>query len=258
MTQVSTPIMKQPYELGAIPADRQLNRGWNLEVTDTDGNATVIENVGKASLSNTRMGLELEYGLHPAGYDVWKFHEPNGGGAIAVPYAVIKDQLYVGLVDQNRPTAGGVISELPRGFSEPKEDHLTTVQREMGEETGLKAVMDRFTMVGKEKNPNTAFFDTSAEGEGLRFYALQVNPETELEAAEDADGIYYRFNQVLLEEAREAGDKGAERILTSRFVTLTKAVQESPDLMTGAGVGMLVAHLVGRSVMGVIGTSVQK
>lgn len=258
MTQLPSHETKQPYNLGSIPTEDQSTRGWSLEITDPEGGTQVIENVGKATLSHSRMGLKLEYGKHPAGYDVWKFHEPNGGGAIAVPYAIIEGQLYVGLVDQNRPTAGGVISELPRGFSEPGEDQRTTVQREMGEETGLKAVMERFTLVGKEKNPNTAFFDTSREGEGLRFYSLQVSPETELEPAEDENGQYYRFNQALLEEARDAGDKGAERILTSRFVTLTQAVQESPDLMTGAGVGMLVAHLVGRSVVGVIGAKIEQ
>lgn len=252
MTQVVVPNEKLPYELSLIHEDMQARRGWELKVTDASGNSQVIENIGKATLSHAKMGLELEYGLHPGGYDVWKFKEPNGGGAIAVPYAVIDSKLYVGLVDQKRPAVGGVISELPRGFSEPNEDHLKTVQREMGEETGLTAVMKRFYMVGKEKNPNTAFFDTSRPGEGLRFYSMQVQPEEELEKAYDELGEYYRFNQALLEEAREMDDKGAERILTSRFVTLQDAVQDSPDLMTSAGVGLLVAHLVGRSVMGIL------
>lgn len=241
------------YELGPISVDDQEKHGWELAVTDTAGENRVIPSVAKMTLTHGKMGLELEYGMHPAGYDVWKFKEPNGGGAIATPYLIADGKVYVGLVDQNRPTAGGVISELPRGFSEPGETHDQTVQREVAEETGLQAVMGRFELIGSGINPNTAFFDTSEEGKGLRFYGLQVEAD-EVELVTDESGeVHYRFKQDLLEAAQAAGDKGAEKILTSRFVPLTEAVQ-SPDLMTVGGVGLLAGHLVGKRIMGVMGT----
>ncbi len=238
---------KVPYVLGEIADEAQEKRGWQLEV-----NGQIVPEVASATLSHDKMGLALKYGRHPAGYDVWNFHEPGGGGAIAVPYAVVEGQLLLGTVSQNRPAAGGVISELPRGFKEPNETHEQTVAREMSEETGVNAIMDRFVLLGSGKNPNTAFFDTSGEGEGLRFYGLQVNPD-ELEQRTDEKGVtYYAFRQDLLEAAQAAAD-GSEKILGSRFIPLKEAVSDSPDLMTGAGAGMLAAHLLGSKTLGFMG-----
>lgn len=237
---------KTPYELGEIPADKP--RGWELEV-----NGQAVEHVSKAVLRHPKMGLELTYGLHPSGaYDVWGFHEPGGGGAIAVPYAVMSDgQILLGTVAQNRPAAGGVIRELPRGFKEPNETHEQAVVRETNEETGSEVEASRFVMLGKEKNPNTAFFNTSGDGEGLRFYGYQVHPN-ELEEVTDDTGTYFRYKQDLLEAAQERGD-GTEKILGSRFVSLREAVQDSHDLMTSAGAGLLVAHLIGGQTLGFMG-----
>lgn len=236
---------KVPYELGEIPEDA--NRGWKLEV-----NGQEVPEVTSAVLSHAKMGLELKYGRHPAGYDVWNFHEPGGGGAIAVPYAVMSDgQILLGTVSQNRPAAGGVIRELPRGFKEPDETHDQAVVRETSEETGSEVEASRFVMLGKEKNPNTAFFNTSGEGEGLRFYGYMVHPN-ELEEVQDDSGTYFRYKQDLLEAAQARGD-GTEKILGSRFVPLREAVQDSHDLMTSAGAGLLAAHLIGGQTLSFAG-----
>lgn len=222
--------------------------GWTLEV---DNQVVPVEH--NMTLKHDGMGLELKYGLHPSGfYDVWGFHENGGGGAIAVPYAVMGDgQVLLGTVSQNRPAAGGVIRELPRGFKEPNETHEQTVVRETSEETGSEVEASRFVMLGKEKNPNTAFFDTSAEGEGLRFYGYMVHPD-ELEQVTDDTGTYYQYKQDLLEAAQARGD-GTEKILGSRFVTLREAVQDSHDLMTSAGAGLLAAHLIGGQTLSFAG-----
>jgi ADP-ribose pyrophosphatase YjhB (NUDIX family) len=247
MNTSQAPQEKVPYALGEIADEVQQKRGWQLEV-----NGHVVPQVATATLMNSEMGLELKYGRHPAGYDVWSFHEPGGGGAIAVPYAIVNGHILVGTVSQNRPAAGGVINELPRGFKEPTETHEQTMTREMSEETGLRAIMNRFVILGSGKNPNTAFFDTSGEGEGLRFYGLEVNLD-ELELRTEENGsTFYAFRQDLLEASQAAAD-GSEKILGSRFVTLSEAVQDSPDLMTSAGVGLLAAHLIGARTLGLAG-----
>lgn len=69
-------------------------------------------------------------------------HHP--GGALAVP--VTSDGRLV-LVQQYRFTAKGRLLEFPAGTVEPNEDPLTTVQREIEEETGYRA--NRWTELGK-------------------------------------------------------------------------------------------------------------
>jgi 8-oxo-dGTP pyrophosphatase MutT (NUDIX family) len=147
------------------------------------------------------------------------------------------------------------MDEAPRGFMDPGDegDHLKTAERETREETGLEALKDRFVRLGSGKNPNTTFFDTSQEGEGVTFYGLQVMPD-ELEEIIPSDGgsSHYAFRADIRQEA--TGDKVAERILGSRFITLQEAVT-SPDLMTAAGAGLLTSYMIGSSALQLAGVT---
>lgn len=66
---------------------------------------------------------DREYILHP-------------GGAVAVP---ITDDGHFVLLEQYRFAVGDYIYEFPAGTLEPREDPLTTAQRELAEEAGFKA-----------------------------------------------------------------------------------------------------------------------
>lgn len=242
-SSVARPAEKSPYEI--IDIADQSKRGWELQV-----NGETVPDVSSATLTNASMGLELKYGQTPQGYDAWKFHEPGGGGSVTMPWAVIDGKILLGVVNQNRPAAGGVMSEAPRGFMDPGESHLEAAVRETSEETGLQALKERFVMLGNGKNPNTTFFDTSGQGEGVTFFGLQVMPD-ELEQINQEDGAsYYAFRHDI--RAQATGDKVAERILGSRFIPIQEAVT-SPDLMTAAGAGLLTGYMLGSSALRLAG-----
>jgi len=234
MTNMSEQAKRIPYELDTIPESHP--RDWELLV-----NGELVKDVRTMSLTHSAMGIEVNYGLHPAGYDTVRIHERGGGGAVTVPYTLIDGRLHIGVVSQNRPGAGGVVDEIPRGFVDPKETHEDAVVREMAEETGLSTLAERFFELGRHKNPNTAFFDTSAPDEGIRFYGIEITPE-ELELVADESGApYYRFQQGIRDQAET---KVEERILGSRFVPVGELIHSS-DLMTSAGVGLLTTHMLG-------------
>lgn len=230
---------KTPFEIGEIAADpaSQAKRGWRVRV-----NGQEVPDVTSLELHQEKMGVSLKYGQHPGGYDSFEIHEQGGGGAVTVPYAIVEGRLLIGVVAQNRPAAGGVVLELPRGFLDPGENHDEAALRETHEETGLDAVKSRLIKLGSERNPNSTFFNTSKDGEGISFYAIQVEPN-ELVKVENQDGTsHYAFTSDIQSQAE--GDKAAERILGSKFIPVTEAVHSS-DILTEAGVGLLTARMIG-------------
>lgn len=237
--EIHSILSKTPFELSVIGSDQeaQEKRGWKLIV---DGQE--ISDVNSAELRQEKMGVSLKYGQHPGGYDSIELHEPGGGGAVTVPYAILDGHLLIGVVAQDRPAAGGVVLELPRGFLDPGESHDETALRETREETGLAAVKSRLQKLGNERNPNSTFFNTSKDGEGVSFYAIQVEPN-ELVKIDNPDGTsHYAFTSDIQSQAE--GDKAAERILGSKFIPVTEAVHSS-DILTEAGVGLLTARMIG-------------
>ena len=88
-------------------------------------------------------------------FEVTRLRLPNGaegdwecvrhpGGALAVP---VTNEGQLVLVRQYRFAANGRLLEFPAGTIEPNEDPLTTVQREIEEETGYHA--DRWRFLGQ-------------------------------------------------------------------------------------------------------------
>lgn len=208
-----------------------LKRGWELLL-----NGVVVTDVTSLTLSHPKFGF-LEYGLSPTGnYDVWTFHETGGGGSVLVPFSCIDREIYVGLVYQDRFNQGGVVWNLPRGFISSGETHLAAAKRELVEETGISADKFRFpvTVLGKPTNPNSAFFNTMGEGEGVKFYAVEI-PSEFLERRDNQD--VFVFGQVVA----NAAAKEAEHIVKCEFVPWRAAIDVT-DMFTIAGIGRLVAR----------------
>ncbi len=230
-----------PFEMSAIPAtpEAQDRRGWTVAINGEN----VEEPVESASLTQGRMGIDIEYGQRPEGYDGVVIRERGGGGAVTIPYMVHPNSgdVYVGVVEEFRPTLGGNVLNVPRGFMDAGETHRDTATRELQEETGFKAIGSRVVQLAQGLNPNSTYFDTSrSEDEGVSIFAVPVH-ESELDHVVQDDGSEtYVFPGHIRQQAE--GNKPAERILGSKFVLVEEAMQ-SRDMFTSAAAGHLLTGL---------------
>jgi ADP-ribose pyrophosphatase YjhB (NUDIX family) len=225
--------MPRPSILVPIPAERQKGRNWRVSL---DGR--LIDHVNTLTIDHPVLGT-LTYGDTPAGYDSWAFHEAGGGGAVTLPFAILDDALWIGLVHQQRPNQGGDVWNVPRGFLDPGERHEEAARRELTEETGYDVAMGRvFALPGARANPNSTFFETWGDGEGVHFYALEVAPD---ELLVDGDRWAFRPERIASRE-RDRGNRVAEMIYRAQFLPWHEAAGVS-DMFTNAAVARLLAHL---------------
>lgn len=226
-----------PFEMEGIDHTSQADRGWELRVNDE-----LVEDVHKAELTHPNMGISVEYGKRPEGYDGFIIREQ--GGAATIPYMIDgTGAFYVGMVQEYRPTMGeSVTQNIPRGFSDFGESKEDTAVRELGEETGYKALGSRMIKLAEGLNPNSTHFDFSRSKEdGVSIYAIEVkNAELEL-IHDDSGNVFYSFPETIRSQAQN--DKAAERILGSVFVPLAEALK-SRDMFTSAAAGQLVSYLL--------------
>jgi len=215
-----------------------IGRGWTLLL---DGKPVV--NVSSLVLFNPPFG-SLFYGKSPSGdYDQWSFHEVGGGGAVNVPYCIIEGLLYVGVVEQKRPLQDKVnpVLNVPRGFMDPEETHFETAVREVNEEAGIQdAKRKTILLPGVSGNPNSAFFETWGDGEGVAFYCLKILPEE----IKKSDDDYYILNEKVVTPV----SKAAEGIMGSRFIPWQEALALG-DMMTLSAVSRLLGFLVSHGAL---------
>ena len=220
--------------LKSIPQGHK--RGWALTV-----NGQTVPEVENFTLENPAFGT-LTYGLQPAGYDGWTFHENGGGGSVIVPHFLSNGEVYVGLLTEERPTQGGLVLNLPRGFIEIGETHFQAAQREAGEEMSLKETTKRplSELLGTPANPNSAFFESWGLGEGVRFFGLRFE---ESDIVRNGDEL--TLNASLLQPTSDQVKQKAllEKIVgKARFVPWHTAILCS-DMFTVAGTGRLMGSL---------------
>lgn len=218
----------------------QASRGWEVEV-----NGKVIKDVLSVKLAQGRMGISLEYGKTPAGFDGLALEEAGGGGSVTVPFIVINGEVYVGLVEENRPFSGGVVLNVPRGFLVPGETHFETAKRELEEETGYTPLDKRIVALeGEPMNPNSTFFVTKTQDKGVKPFKVYVtNEEVKLTSdSSDPKERIYDFNQEVIKPVSRAG----ERVMRSRFYHWTRALRVK-DMFTVSAVGRLVQEEIYKS-----------
>ncbi len=165
--------------------------GTRLEAVDDKtliGWKLTVDGVGLSpkqfTLVNEQLGGQLVYGRNPAsGRDQWAYHERGGGGSITLPFAILDDELYIAVVQQNRPLqSDGPALNTVRGFLDPGRTHFETAAAELSQELGLMA--GPIELPGPGNNPNSAFFETRGGGEGVSFWAVPV-PAGLLERTDD-------------------------------------------------------------------------
>lgn len=225
--------MPKPTLLKPISPKRQRGRKWHVYV-----NGVHVPEVSFISIDHPKLGT-LSYGETPAGYDGWAFHEEGGGGAVTLPFSFVGGALWVGLVHQRRHNQGGDVWNAPRGFLDPGERHADAAARELAEETGFAVDAGRVLgLPGAKGNPNSAFFETWGEGEGIGFFALEVSPD---DLTPDGEGFTFRAERVAAAQ-HSGGSAAAEMIWRARFFPWAEAAGVG-DLLTNAAVARLLAWL---------------
>lgn len=231
----------------------QAKRGWTVEI-----NGEVIPEVSNVRISNPGFG-DLNYGMTPEGYDSWRFHELGGGGSVIIPFAVVDSRLYIGLLTQPRSTQIGSLDRwgVPRGFLNPQKSYFETAVSEVKEEIGktsfslAERLMDLQEEIHAEpSNPNSAFFETLSEKEGVRFFALRIKPEELDEVSGYWRGDYdylpaFQFKPGVIQPAPnlESKDKKqAEQILACNLFDLSDAVRVK-DGFTRQAIALLREYL---------------
>lgn len=213
--------------LRPIKDEEQAKRGWKVEV-----NGVVIDEVSEARIFHEKMGISVGYGMRPAGYDGVGIIEPGRGGVVSVPFVIIDNEMLVGVVEESRDYQGGVVPNVPRGFLDPKETHIQALSRETGEEIGIDFNKERvYDITGDAKNPNSAFFETPDQGQGVRFYAVAFHPSELVQR----NGRWTIDSSLLT-----AKSKVAERILKCYFMPWLQVMQLN-DMFSVAGTGLLIA-----------------
>lgn len=222
-----------------IPDDKLQLRTWNASL-----NGGEIQTVRIIEITHPNFGT-LAYGLTPSGYDGWAFHEIGGGGTVTLPFLIWEAILRVGVIKQKRPNQGGGVWNVPRGFIDLGETTAMAAIRELHEETGYSASPHRvFPLPGAKANPNSAFFETWGNEEGVGFFALEVLSE---EAEQTDAGIVFRRDLLNLGDAAQHQRK-EDIIENIRFIPWHDAACLG-DMFSNAAVARLLAHLrtVGRS-----------
>lgn len=108
----------QEYRVSPISQEPEVQgrRGWKLEINGEE----FEEPIESARLFNSRLEVEVLYGQRPEGYDGPVLKEPGGGGAVTIPYYVHEGSIYIGVVEESRPTCTDGTTErvlnVPRGF----------------------------------------------------------------------------------------------------------------------------------------------
>ncbi|OGD94983.1 hypothetical protein A3F02_03735 [Candidatus Curtissbacteria bacterium RIFCSPHIGHO2_12_FULL_38_9b] len=226
---------KKPDLKNVSEIDDQVSRGWKVEL-----NGEVVDEVSSIRLIQERMGVYAEYGKTPGGWDGLALEEVGGGGSVTVPYLNIDDEIYIGVVEENRPNAGGMVLNVPRGFMDPGETHFQTAKRELTEETGYEPVEKRIqSLEGDPMNPNSTYFVTKGDG-GVRVYKVEIREDEVMTVVHDADkpeGRVYAFNPEVL----NAESKMGEKVMKSRFIHWSKVIKLN-DMFTVAAVGRLLAQ----------------
>lgn len=230
--EAKTPELRNVSEIGE---QDQASRGWRVEL-----NGEIVEQVSSVRLIQERMGIDVEYGKTPGGWDGLALEEVGGGGSVTVPYLNLDGEIYIGVVEENRPYAGGAVLNVPRGFMDPSENHFQTAKRELTEETGYEPVEKRIQPLdGEPMNPNSTFFVTAGEDRGVKAYRVQIkdNEVVLSQIADNPEEREYSFDQKVL----TASSKMGEKVMKSKFIHWSRAIGLN-DMFTVASVGRLVAE----------------
>lgn len=201
---------------GGYPFDDPDSQGWKLGYSpiETDSGTERL-----LVLANEKMGLYRVVGVTQAGYVVPANYEPGGGGALTMPYSVVRNE--AGQVvdievafrienrpfwvsDSDQPTNIGLLA----GFQDPGESPELTAHREHIEESGgvRPGQIEKASVRGS--GANRAFDILLGEDDGLKAFAYEMTDAKRAEFSEQ-DGIVILSYKAARVRSRDQIIKGA-------------------------------------------------
>lgn len=209
----------------ACPAEK---RAWEIFL---DGQRV---DAGEVILRHPTLGLSIELGLRPEGYQGPVVIESGGGGSVTLPWFRHPDtgEVMVGLLMETRPNMGGPVLCITGGMVAVGETHDQTAEKEGKEEGGFEAPV--VELPGAALNNNRLFWVADPKkGEGVHCYAV----EAPLEAVEFAEGI---TTQAMFRPGMTFGKKpGAVTFMPWRV-----AIRETADDLAVAAIARLLAEVL--------------
>lgn len=247
--------LRKKYTSCIVPLspNEMKRRGWRIHsiqlVRDANGRVVLrrvpMDDIVQLTIENPSHGT-LVYGQTPAGYDSWNFHEAGGGGSVIIPYVLVKEDIFIGVVKEARYNMGGDIWNCPRGgLNSSTESHLAAAQRELAEEVFQCETFDPTTcevveLPGEPGNPLSTYFATLDPSEGCRYFATSFN---EADIVQDGDGYIFREGFIKPNHKFSADQQRVgERISECRFIHWTQGACLK-DQFTNVAVARLIAWL---------------
>ncbi len=232
-----TPILFDELRKKLAEQGKVYQPGWKIVATFANGEVAHLSDLTKLEAFQDRLGVRIYYGMRPEGYDSFVIAENGGGGSISLAY-FFKDgvrsrkNLMVAAVYESRN--GHPVVNLPRAFLKPGEQHLKVAETTAAEEFGLNKPFKTFPLFNPE-NANSAFF-FNEEGQGCRFFAMQVNRRALQLIPENG---HFKFKNEVV--AVDAGNAATKRLLASVFMPAHQIIKNAAmdDLFTAGGIGLL-------------------
>ncbi|MBU4315141.1 hypothetical protein KJ673_01925 [Patescibacteria group bacterium] len=151
-------------------------------------------------------------------YEAIAYYEAGGGGTAVLPFTFICGRLYVGVVLQHRQLMGEEPVYTSAGGYQALTDKSAqqTGERELREEVTncVRVIKRAFMLPGAPVNPNRAVFITAGDGEGVKYFAVEVLSSY---LAPDSNGYYHFVRGV------ERVNPGVEKALRTVFIPVREA-----------------------------------
>lgn len=186
----------------------------------------------------------------PASYDGVGIHSIGGGGVVSIPFLNIEDELYIGLVSQERPRSSvsyptridgtphfesAWLNTPPRGFIDTcEESRQEALEREL-EEMGVdvqKIGIQKPIPIGLPQNMDSAWFGNYTEEDGVHFYALPIDRGLVKESETAGE---YVFRDDLPKSMKDL----LEPMSAVRFFKWSVAALNNGDAFVSIAVGLL-------------------
>jgi 8-oxo-dGTP pyrophosphatase MutT (NUDIX family) len=230
-----------PELIRRMTEEERLSGGWRVELDGTE----VTPLARSVRLWNEKMGLEVRYGMRAEGFDGVLLHKPKGGGSASFPFVIWKNDLWIGLIEEQRYNMGGKILSASGGYVDHGETHIETAQREFEEEVGVKTSslkMIDLNQIAEPTNTDVGIADTSRLREGVHYYALEFLPRHVYSNMDKERNIpILSFRKELLDPNRK--DYGHEKIFGCNFYHW-KFASTRAYIHCGAMFSRLLVHLI--------------